>query len=127
MLGSGTTVGTGCCRISQLSAGQGCISVVAVARQGVAMGGCGGSMARPEVVARDAACGSDDGGGVRGRALGILLGRGLPLVGSVGSGDGGECAIFGDHVRARATALGQRDALGRLSVLPGGGEEGEKG
>lgn len=105
MLGSGhgATVGTGCCRISQMTAGQGCSHVVAVVRHGVG----GGSMAWSSSVARDAACGCDDGGCLRGRALGIMLevvvvlGRGLPLVGSVGSGgDGGECAVLGDHVRS---------------------------
>lgn len=101
----------------------------------------GGAMALRWPVARRAPGGCDDGGGVGGRALGVLLqllvavvvavvevvavvvvvvvveGRRLLVVWA--GGDGGQSAVLGDDVGAHA-ALGPGDALGSLSVLPGG-------
>lgn len=96
---------------------------------------CGGAVALRRPVARHAAGGRDDGGGVGGRALGVLLQLLVAVVVAVvvvvvvvevrrllvvrAGGDGGQGAILGDDVGAHA-ALGPGDALGSLSVFPGG-------
>lgn len=130
--GQGAAVGAGALAVRQRVA-------VAVAE----VVGRGGAVALRRPVARRAAGGRDDGGRVRGRALGVLLqllvavvvavvevvavvvvvvvvvqgGRGLLVVRA--GGDGGQGAVLGDDVGAHA-ALGPGDALGGLSVLPGG-------
>ena len=81
-------------------------------------------------VAGCAACGGDDGGGVRGRMLGVLLQVvvamvvcGLFVVRT--GGDGGQSAVLGDDIRTHA-ALCPGHSFGSLSVLSGS-EEGHKG
>lgn len=109
--------------------------------------GRGGAVALRGPVARRAARRRDDGGRVRGGALGVLLQllvavvvavvvvvvvvvlvvvvvvervRGLLVVRA--GGDGGQGAVLRDDVGAHP-ALGPGDPLGSLSVLPGGGRE----
>lgn len=90
----------------------------------------GGAVALRWPVARRAVGGRDDGGGVGGRPLWVLLQLLVAVVVVevvemrhllvVRAGrDGGQGAVLGDDVRAHA-ALGPGDALGGLSILPGG-------
>lgn len=97
--------------------GEGAVVVVAVVCRG------GGSVLAGRPVACHAARGRDDGGGVRGRPLGVVLQLVVVVVVVVrqvlmarAGGNGGHCAVFGDDVRTHA-ALGPGHAFRSLSVL----------